>query len=164
MSKIDDLLDQIRNDVAPVDSTLSHARENREAVLASAGSFDGALRTYRSGSIAHGTANDDTDADCGVVLDRRVWTALGPDGNDDGPGEVVEQVRSKVRAELNDEGRNVTTRLTKRAIEVRFPDGPSVDLIVGLTRKDAAGLWIPNLRSGAWEASHPERHTELRTA
>lgn len=164
MSKLHDLLDQIRNDVAPADSTLSDAREHRDAVLASAGSFDGALRTYRSGSIAHGTANDDTDADCGVVLDRRVWTALGPDGDDEGPGEVVEQVRSKVRADLNDEGWDVATRLTKRAIEVRFPDGPSVDLIVGLTRKDAPGLWIPNLNSGSWDASHPERHTELLTA
>lgn len=164
MSKIHDLLDQIRDDVAPSDTTLSDARENRDAVLSSAGTFDGALRTYRSGSIAHGTANDDTDADCGIVLDRRVWTELGPDGDDDGPGEVVERVRSKVRSDLNDDGWDVSTRLTKRAIEVRFPDGPSVDLIVGLTRKGAAGLWIPNLKTSSWDASHPERHTELLTA
>lgn len=58
----------------------------------------------------------------------------------------------------------MSTQLTKRAIEVNFPDGPSVDLIVGLTRKDAAGLWIPNLHSSSWDASHPERHTELLTA
>lgn len=163
MSKIHDLLDQIRDDVAPSDTTLNTAREHRDAVLSSAGSFDGALRTYRSGSIAHGTANDDTDADCGVVLDRRVWSALGPGGDDDGPGHAVEQVRSKVRSDLNDDGWDVSTRLTKRAIEVKFPDGPSVDLIVGLTRKNAVGLWIPNLHAGSWDASHPERHTELLT-
>lgn len=164
MSKIHDLLDEVRTEVAPSDTTLSDAREHRDAVLASAKSFDGALRTYHSGSIAHGTANDDTDADCGVVLDRRVWTALGPDGDDEGPGDVVEQVRSKVRSDLNDDGWDVSTRLTKRAIEVSLPDGPSVDLIVGLTRKDAVGLFVPNLHSSGWDASHPERHTELLTA
>lgn len=164
MAKIHDLLDDVRAEVAPSDATLGDAREHRDAVLSSAGSFEGALRTYRSGSIAHGTANDDTDADCGIVLDRRAWTALGPDGDGVGPGDVVEQVRSKVRANLNDDGWGVSTRLTKRAIEVTFPDGPSVDLIVGLTRKEADGLWIPNLNSSAWDASHPERHTELLTA
>jgi len=164
MSPIHDLLDEVRSSVAPSDTTLDDARKHREAVLASAKSFDGALRTYYSGSIAHGTANDDTDADCGVVLDRRTWTALGPDGDDEGPGNVVEQVRNKVRSDLNQDGWGVTTQLTKRAIEVNFPDGPSVDLIVGLTRKEAAGLWIPNLHSSSWDASHPERHTELLTA
>jgi hypothetical protein len=163
MSKIHDLLDEVRAKVAPSDTTLREAREHRDLVLASAASFVGAQRTYRSGSIAHGNANDDTDADGGVVLDRRVWTELGPDGDGEGPGEVVEQVRRKVRSNLNDDGWDVSTRLTKRAIAVRFPDGPSVDLIVGLTRKDAKGIWIPNLKARRWDPSHPERHTELLT-
>lgn len=164
MSKIHDLLDEVRAKVAPSDTTLHEARDHRELVLRSASSFEGAPRTYRSGSIAHATANDDTDADCGVVLDRRVWTSLGPDGDDEPPNDVVEQVRGKVRSELNADGWGITTRLTKRAIEVRFPSGPSVDLIVGLTRKAGVGLWIPNLTSRRWDASHPERHTELLTA
>jgi hypothetical protein len=38
---------------------------------------------------------------------------------------------------------------------------PSVDLIVGLERRERPGLWIPNLWSDSWDASHPEKHTEL---
>lgn len=51
MSRIHDLLDEVRSSVAPSDTTLDSARKHREAVLASAESFDGALRTYYSGSI-----------------------------------------------------------------------------------------------------------------
>src|SRR5205807_2836211 len=39
----------------------------------------------------------------------------------------------------------------------------TVDLIVTLTRKDADGLWIPKLNTDEWDASHPEKHTELFT-
>ena len=45
--------------------------------------IDGALRWFRSGSVAHGTVNKPvTDADCGLVLDRRNerYATLGPDG------------------------------------------------------------------------------------
>ena len=136
-------------------------------MLALARRFRGALRTYVSGSIAHGTANDDTDADCGVVLDRRVYPELGPDGEGVGPQEVVEQVRDFLRRGLGAvEG--VSYRLTKRAIKVTFADvvdgqNPSVDLIIALTRRDGPGLWIPNLESDRWDASDPEKHTELFT-
>lgn len=164
MSKVHDLLDEVRAAVEPSDATLADAYEHRDTVLAIAASFGGALRTYRSGSIAHETANDDTDADCGVVLDRRIWAELGPDGDDKPPNDLVQQVRTKVRVELNAGGWDITTKLTKRAIEVSFSCGPSVDLIVALTRKDAPGLWIPNLKTAGWDASHPEKHTELLAA
>ena len=39
-------------------------------------------------------------------------------------------------------------------------DDPTVDLIIALNRK-GEGLWIPNLELSRWDASHPERHTEL---
>lgn len=165
---VDQILDKVRAAIAPSDAVLSAARERRSRVLDLGRRFPGALRTYAAGSIAHGTANDDTDADCGVVLDRRAYPDLGPDGRGEGPREVVEEVRACLREHMGaDEG--VGYRLTKRAIKVTFTnevDGrtPSVDLIVALTRRDAPGLWIPNLESDAWDASHPEKHTELFTS
>ncbi len=159
------MLDEIRAEIAPSDDVLSAARQRRDRVLSIARRFPGTLRTYVSGSIAHGTANEDTDADCGVVLDRRAYPDLGPDGDDAGPREVVERVRTLLRQSMGtDEG--VAYRLTKRAIKVTFSNSvhgqnPSVDLIVALTRLDEPGLWIPNLESGGWDASHPEKHTEL---
>jgi hypothetical protein len=38
---------------------------------------------------------------------------------------------------------------------------PTVDLVCALTRRGADGLWIPNLKTDTWEASHPEKHVEL---
>lgn len=172
MGHTDRILDDIRSEIAPSDETLDAARSRREEVLAAASGFDGALRTYASGSIAHRTANDDTDADCGIVLDRRSYQELGPDGGGEGPEGVMEGVRDLVRDKLKDAHPKLKTRLTKRAIEVKFhePIGsgddatdPSVDLIVALTRKENEGLWIPNRNSGGWDASHPECHTKLLT-
>jgi len=171
MGHTDRILHDIRTEIAPSDQTLDAARFRREEVLAAARGFDGALWTYASGSIAHRTANDDTDADCGVVLDRRSYPELGPDGDGVGPDAVMEGVRDLVRDKLKDAHPELKTRLT-RAIEVKFhepvgsgddPPDPSVDLIVALTRKDKEGLWIPNRDSGGWNASHPECHTKLLT-
>lgn len=166
------LLDDVRAQIAPSDDTLAAARGRRDDALKAAKKFRGVLRTYNSGSIGHGTANDDTDADCGVVLDRRAYPDLGPDGGGQGPSEIVERVRGLVRDELLLGYTNLKTWLSKRAIVLDFneplgagenaPD-PSVDLIVALTRKEAPGLWIPNRDSDSWDASHPERHTELLT-
>ena len=48
--------------------------------------FAGALRTYSSGSIAHHTMIAPvTDGDGGVVLDRRSYPRLGPDGDGEDP-------------------------------------------------------------------------------
>ena len=68
-------------------------------LAAAAQTFIGALFTYRSGSLAHGTANcsvhhrdQGLDADCGVVLDRRVHTLFGPDGIGLGPNSTVNEM------------------------------------------------------------------------
>ena len=162
-------LNDVHRQLAPPDETLADARARREEVLAVAREYSGVLRTYISGSIAHKTANHDTDADCGIVLDRRSYPALGPDGDGEGPGKVVEEVRQLLRGVLKQVHPKIGFRVTKRAIKVEFneplSDGsdPSVDLIAALTRKDE-GLWIPNTEKDRWDASHPECHTELLTA
>ena len=154
--------------MASSDDTLSAARSRRDEVLAEARSFPGALRTYKSGSIAHRTANQDTDADCGLVLDRRSYPKLGPDGEEEGPNQLVEEVRQFLRDRLKEDHPDMRFRVTKRAIKVSFNetlgDGtdPSVDLIVALTRK-AQGLWIPNTETKVWDASDPEYHTKVLT-
>jgi hypothetical protein len=96
------ILDDIRRIIAPSDETLEAVRNRRDEVLNVVAPYPGALRTYRSGSIAHRTANDDTDADGGVVLDRRSYPNLGPDGGNEGPTEIVEKVRVHVRDGLKE--------------------------------------------------------------
>jgi hypothetical protein len=159
------ILDEVRGQIAPSDETLKAVRERRGDVLDVAKQFPGVLRTYFSGSVAHGTANDDTDADCGVVLDRRSYPDLGPDV--DGPSDVLEKMRVHLRDGLSAKYPDISFRLTKRAIEVSFKSpladesDPKVDLIVTLTRSTGDGLWIPNTKTDGWDASHPEKHTEL---
>ena len=169
MNHIDDILVDIQKKIAPSDETLEAARSRRDEVLSVARGYAGALRTYTAGSIAHRTANGDTDADCGVVLDRRSYHELGPDGDGGAPNDIVEDVRTFIRDRLKDRHPDISFRLTKRAIKVTFNepllDGsdPSVDLIVALTRA-AGALWIPNLERKCWDASDPECHTRLLTA
>lgn len=169
MNHIDDILVDIQKEIAPSDETLEAARSRRDEVLSIARGYAGALRTYTAGSIGHRTANHDTDADCGVVLDRRSYHELGPDGDGGAPNDIVEDVRVYIRDRLKDRHPDIAFRLTKRAIKVTsnepLPDGsdPSVDLIVALTRA-AGALWIPNLERKCWDASDPECHTRLLTA
>lgn len=172
MSHTADLLEYVLGCLHPGDQVISAARARRDEVLGVVGRWDGCLRTYWSGSIAHRTANFDTDADCGIVLDRRTHPAFGPDGDGAGPKDIVEDIRQFLRAELAREHPDIRFRVTKRAIKVTYgepvPDekgaDPSVDLIVALTRRDAPGLWIPNLEQGRWDPSDPEHHTTLLTA
>lgn len=169
MNHTDDILVEIQKIIAPSDETLEAVRNRRDEVLSIVGRYKGSLRTYKSGSIAHRTANDDTDADCGVVLDRRSYYELGPDGDGGGPNNIVDDVRSFIRDRLKEHHPEVAFRLTKRAIKITYndplPDGsdPSVDLIVALTRASGA-LWIPNLERKRWDPSDPECHTRLLTA
>ena len=169
MGATNSILEGILGETAPSDAILEAVRARRDKVLRVAGNFPGALRTYTSGSVAHRTANDDTDADGGVVLDRRSYPNLGPDGGGEGPATIVEDIRSYLRDELKDDHPDIAFYVSKRAIRVTFKepvsDGtdPTVDLIVALTRKDGA-LWIPNLHRSRWDASDPEYHTSLMTA
>lgn len=156
------VLDEVRAKLAPSDAVLKLARDRRGLVLDAAMKFPGTLRKYNSGSIAHGTANSDLDADCGVVLDRRTYPQLGPEGEGVGPTAIVTRVAELVNAAVP----SAKVSTSKRAITVKFNarvDGcdPSVDLIVGLERRENPGLWIPQLFANTWDASHPEKHTEL---
>ena len=164
------VLDDVRTQVAPSDQTLAVARERRRAVIDAAKAYPGFLRSYMLGSIAHGTANGDTDADCGIVLDRRSYPKLGPDGDGDGPSDTVESMRGHLREALSEDYDGLSFRVTKRAIMVTFNDpvaegvDPHVDLIVAINRKDEPGLWIPNTERNGWDASDPEAHTSLLTS
>lgn len=170
MGQTNTLLDEVRAEIAPSDETLRAARARRQLILDAAKTYPGFLRSYMSGSIAHGTANGDTDADCGIVLDRRTYPALGPDGDDEGPSDIVESVRSHLRDALREDHADVSFRVTKRAVMVKFNDpiaediDPHVDMIVALNRRDKPGLWIPNTETDGWDASDPETHTSLLTA
>ena len=168
MGNTDAALNQVRQWLEPSEETLVAVKQRRDDVLATARKFTGALRTYKSGSVGHHTANDDTDADGGVVLDRRHYPELGPDGDNVGPSDIMEQMREWLREQLKGQYPNIQFRVTKRAIKISFneplPGGtdPTADLVVALTRKEPeAGLWIPNRDQERWDASHPERHTEL---
>jgi hypothetical protein len=108
-----------------------------------------------------------------MVLDRRAHPELGPDDFGAGPCAIVADVARFIHKELIKDWPAVTCEITKRAIVFEFheplgaedpQEDPSVDLVVGLTRRDAPGLWIPNTERDSWDPSHPERHTELLTA
>jgi len=171
MRYAEQILEEVRKDAAPADEHLDEARRRRDALLAATRDFATVRDEYFSGSVAHGTANVVKDADCGIVLDRRAHPGLGPDGDGDGPFEIVNEVRGHLRSsDLRDTWRGIRYRITNRAIKVFFHDpltdecDPKVDLIVALDRKDKPGLWIPKGMEGldpTWDASHPAKHTEL---
>lgn len=177
-SKTAQLLDVIRSQIAPNDEALKEARGRRDAVRDAAEAFGSTNRTFASGSIAHRTANCPVhrrdaglDADCGVVLDRRAYPYLGPDGVlGQGPNEVVNQMADHLYRELRGKYPRLKVEVTKRAVLLAFneplPGGedPTVDIVVGLDRARMPGLWIPNTESNTWDPSHPEKHTELLTA
>jgi hypothetical protein len=167
----EEVLEKIRGEISADDDDLREARKRRDLVLKAAESF-GILRPFKSGSVAHGDVNNPvSDADCGAVLDRRSYPSLGPDSEDEeGPEEIMDEVRKHVMGIVREEYPNARSRLIKRAILIRFnepnADGvdPSVDLVVALTRKEGAGVWIPNRDYNDWDASDPECHTRLLTA
>lgn len=171
-------LDEVRRQIAPDDVALKEAAERRDNVRDAAATFRGALRTFRSGSLAHRTANcpihhrdAGLDADAGLVLDRRHWTWLGPDAAlGDGPACTVSELVDHLTPRLREIYPGITLRSTKRAILVEFreplPGGedPTVDLVMALGRKGAPGLWIPNTETDTWDPSDPEEHTRLLIA
>jgi hypothetical protein len=167
----EEVLEEIRDDISANDEDLREARERRNLVLEAAEDF-GVLRTFKSGSVAHGNVNNPvSDADCGAVLDRRSYATLGPDSSEEeGPEEIMDEVRKHVMPIVRETYPDARSRLIKRAILIRFNDpnndgvDPSVDLVVALTRKDGDGIWIPNRDYDDWDASHPECHTRLLTA
>jgi hypothetical protein len=173
MGLVLDILNDIRAEIATDDGVLEEARDRRDLVAEAAMQIDGALRWFRSGSVAHGTVNAPvTDTDAGIVLDRRSYPSLGPDGDDDdeGPEDIVKEFGELVGPVVRDSYPDATMRHSRRGLYVTFAapldedQDPTVDLIVTLTRKNAAGLWIPDLDNNKWSASDPEQHTQLFTS
>lgn len=167
----DAVVAEIRDAIRVEMPVMKAARTRRNHVKRIAGKKTGHLRTYNSGSVAHGTAkNPLPDADCGLVLDRRTYPELGPDGNGFGPNDLIDQIVNWLHEELVGEFPGVSVEKTKRAIKISFnepidDEDPTVDLIVALTRAgDQPGLWIPNTKKDDWDASDPEEHTRLLTA
>ncbi len=162
------VLADVRRQIAVDDDVLSETKARRNVVKRYARSFPGALKTFDSGSVAHGNVNKPvSDADCGVVLDRRKYQELGPDGDDVSPNAIVVEMAEHVIEGVREEYPDATYKVCKRAIliELHEPLGdeqdPSVDLIVALTRVEGDGRWIPNIEAECWDASDPEEHTRL---
>jgi hypothetical protein len=98
----EEILGDVRDQIAPEDEVLRAARERRELVKTEAMKFRGTARGFNSGSVAHGTANNPVnDADCGVVLDRRHHVDLGPDGSGVGPADTVEELVETITRGIN---------------------------------------------------------------
>ena len=166
------VIDAIRRHVAVRDEVLRAAKDRRNLVRELANQHPAARGSFNSGSVAHATANAPlNDTDCGVVLDRRKFWTYGPDGDGEPPGPLLESFRDWILSQLHDHYPNVTCEITKRALLFEFHEAltfeggivvdPSVDLIVGLDRRDAPGLWIPNTERPGWDPSDPQRHTDL---
>jgi hypothetical protein len=103
------------------------------------------------------------------VLDRRHHIDLGPDGSGIGPVQTVKQIVEEITPAIKAKFPKAKVDTTKRAVLVEFSEpvgdeDPSVDLIVGLARKQDDALWIPHLDADRWDPSHPEEHTRLLTA
>lgn len=82
-------VERVRHQIQADDRVLREARRRRDRVRALAERYLGALRSFPSGSLAHGTVRKPVkDADSGVVLDRRTWPQLGPDGSGAGPCQI----------------------------------------------------------------------------
>ena len=167
---VNELLEEARGRIAVPEDVLKEARKRRDEIRGIVEEEFDTLRTFGSGSLAHGTQNDPlNDADAGVVLDRRVHEELGPDA--DGPCQIVEEIRGVLRTRLKDEYPNVRFYIGgHRAIRINFmepiqPGGDNftADLIVAI-RRDEGGLYIPDLDNDTWDPSHPERHVELIVA
>ena len=164
------VLTDVREQIAADDDVLTEARERRNLVTKHARDFDGALKSFNSGSVAHGTVNKPvSDADAGIVLDRRKYPELGPDGDDEPPNAIVEDVAEHIIERIREDYPGATKEITKRAILFEFHEpfesceDPSVDLVVALTRAEGDGRWIPNTESEDWDPSDPEEHTRLLT-
>jgi hypothetical protein len=167
MAHSDDVLSDVRKQIDASDAPLSEARDRLALVREAAGDFAGARRTYSSGSIAQHTMNHPvTDGDGGVVLDRRGYPELGPDGGGEAPGEVTEKLCAHLGPAIRVSYPNARCGTSKRGPKIHFgvpveDQDPTVDLVVALTRRDGPGLWIPNLDKDTWEASDPEAHVGL---
>ncbi len=172
MGHTNNILEDVRQQTAAEKPALDVARNRRDDVLGVASTLPGTLETYRSGSLAAGLMiRPVTDGDCGLVLDRRVFPELGPDGNGVGPMEKVRAVKRLLLSGLRDTYPNVTVEVMKRGllIEMHEPmdedQDPTVDLVIALNRRQDDALWIPKIdwddESATWSPGHPKKHLQL---
>lgn len=170
MSHTEEILNDIRAQIDAHPEPLAEARERLDLVRSSASGFKGAKRTYASGSLAqHTFIHPVGDGDGGLVLDRRVYPHLGPDGGGQTPQGIAAELCAVLGPAVRKVYPNARCGTSKRGPKLTFGqpvDGqdPTVDLVVALTRRDGSGLWIPNLKQNRWEASDPEKHVELFTS
>ncbi|HZN74181.1 MAG TPA: hypothetical protein VFC00_21135 [Micromonosporaceae bacterium] len=165
-----ELLFVVRAQIDAHDVPLKEARVRLQLVRDCSEGFPGSLYSYASGSLAHHTMNHPvTDGDGGLVLDRRCYPKLGPEGGGETPTEVTEELCALLGPAVRETYPKARCGTSKRGPKLWFNapvDGqdPTVDLVVALTRRDGDGLWIPNLEKGRWEPSHPEGHVALFNA
>jgi hypothetical protein len=165
-----DILTDVQRQIAADDDALGEARDRTNLVLEIALKFPGARRTFRSGSLAVHTFNAPvTDGDGGVVLDRRYYPSLGPDGGGEIPNGIVGEMCALLGPEIRKTYPNARCHTSKRGPKMLFGaplkgQDPTVDLVVALDRRGADGLWIPHLVKKRWDASHPEQHVRLLNA
>jgi hypothetical protein len=170
MGHTQDILDDVRSRTDAHPEPLAEARTRLALVRDIAITFPGARRTYPSGSIAQRTFNHPVrDGDGGLVLDRRTYPELGPDGGGETPKKVTEELCALLGPAAREVYPKARCGTSKRGPKIYFGrpvDGqdPTVDLVVALTRRTGSGLWIPHLEKNTWEASDPERHVELFTS
>ncbi|MFC4003119.1 hypothetical protein ACFS2C_09080 [Prauserella oleivorans] len=170
MGYTEDALNEIRGQIDAHAEPLAEARTRLALVRSAAETFPGALRTYRSGSLPqHTFIHPVGDGDGGLVLDRRVYPDLGPEGGGETPSKITEDLCALLGPAVREVYPKARCSTSKRGPKISFgqpidDQDPTVDLVVALTRKEGSGLWIPNLKANTWEASHPERHVELFTA
>jgi hypothetical protein len=170
MGHTEDILSDVQGQIAADDDVLAEARNRTNLVLEIALRFPGARRTFRSGSLAVHTFNDPvTDGDGGVVLDRRYYPSLGPDGGGEIPNGIVAEMCALLGPEVRKTYPNARCHKSKRGPKMLFGaelngQNPTVDLVVALDRRGADGLWIPHLEKKRWDASHPEQHVHLLNA
>jgi hypothetical protein len=161
------VLNEVRKDIEAADAPLKEARNRLRLVRDIAAKYPGALRTYASGSLAYHTVTHPVhDGDGGLVLDRRWYPKLGPEGDGQEPEEITAELCDFIGAELRETYPNARCGKSKRGPKITFGEpieeqNPTVDLVVALTRREGAGLWIPNLKRNTWEPSHPEDHARL---
>jgi hypothetical protein len=162
-----DILVEVRAQIDAHSGPLKEARSRLALVKDRATGYPGSLRTYSSGSLAMHTMNHPvTDGDGGLVLDRRSYPGLGPEGDRETPHDVVEDICKLLGPKIRQTYPAARVCKSKRGPMVSFGrpvDGqdPTVDLVVALTRREGSGLWIPNLEKNTWEASDPEKHVTL---
>ncbi|ROP44378.1 MULTISPECIES: hypothetical protein [unclassified Rathayibacter] len=169
METLDDLLNDVRRQIEPEVTNLKEARDRLALVRRHAGTFYGALRTYRSGSLTvHSMNNPVTDGDGGLVLNRNYYPGLGPEGTqEEQPSDLVDELCLHLGPLIRETYPDAKVHKSKRGPKVYFhsplPDGsdPTVDMVLALTRKEGEGIWIPNLEKDRWDASHPEKHADL---